>query len=62
MKHTEVYGLRTRGTKPVVKGVMAAMEKEGEGYHGDEAAPPTPLGTPHPADEVRGALLARRNS
>ena len=51
MKHTEVYGLRTKGTKPVVKGVMAAMEKEG-GSDEDEA-PPTPLGTPPPVDEVR---------
>eukprot|EP00904_Undaria_pinnatifida_P005278 jgi/Undpi1/1880/HiC_scaffold_12.g05267.m1 len=51
MKHTEVYGLRTKGTKPVVKGALAAMEHEGGGDGGEEEGPPTALGTPTP-DEV----------
>lgn len=45
MKHTQVYGLRTRGTREHVQGVLRAMEEGGEGgsspylgYPGDPTA------------------------
>lgn len=34
MKHTEVYGLRTRGTKSEVKGTLASMEETEGGVNG----------------------------
>lgn len=49
MKHTEVYGLRTKGTKEDVKGALAEMEDRGEDGH---ALGPTPLETPSPIDDV----------
>lgn len=49
MKHTEVYGLRTKGTKAEVKGALVAMEDGGEIGH---RMPPKSMETPHP-DEVR---------
>lgn len=49
MKHTEVYGLRTKGTKAEVKGALVAMEDEGEVGH---KMPPKHMETPHP-NEVR---------
>ena len=48
MKHTEVYGLRTRGTKADVKGALAAMEEGGVDGHEIMS---TPMETP-PPDEV----------
>lgn len=48
MKHTEVYGLRNKGTRDAIKGTLASMEAGGEEAHGLHA---TPLGTPLP-DEV----------
>lgn len=49
MKHTEVYGLRNRGTRDTIKGTLATMEAGGEDGHGMHA---TPAGTPVPGDEV----------
>ncbi|CAM9937642.1 unnamed protein product [Ascophyllum nodosum] len=48
MKHTEVYGLRTRGTKADVKGALAAMEEGGVDGHEIMS---TPMETP-PPDEA----------
>lgn len=49
MKHTEVYGLRNRGTRDTIKGTLATMEAGGEDGHGIHA---TPAGTPPPMDDV----------
>ncbi|CAM9132644.1 unnamed protein product [Ectocarpus sp. 12 AP-2014] len=48
MKHTEVYGLRNKGTRDTIKGTLATMEAGGEEAHGLHV---TPLGTP-PPDEA----------
>ncbi|CAM9371140.1 unnamed protein product [Ectocarpus fasciculatus] len=48
MKHTEVYGLRNKGTRDAIKGTLASMEAGGEEAHGLHA---TPMGTP-PPDEA----------
>lgn len=49
MKHTEVYGLRTRGTKADAKGTLAAMKDGGAVGEGTALTPP---GSPLHADEV----------
>ncbi|CAM9784780.1 unnamed protein product [Pylaiella littoralis] len=49
MKHTEVYGLRNRGTRGTIKGTLATMEAGGEDGHGMNV---TPAGTPCPSDEA----------
>ena len=49
MKHTEVYGLRNRGTRDTIKGTLATMEAGGEDGHGIHS---TPAGTPPPMDDV----------
>eukprot|EP00903_Cladosiphon_okamuranus_P005998 g5918.t1 len=49
MKHTEVYGLRNRGTRDTIKGTLATMEAGGEDGHGIHA---TPAGTPPPMDDA----------
>eukprot|EP00752_Nemacystus_decipiens_P018774 g16832.t1 len=49
MKHTEVYGLRNRGTRDTIKGTLATMEAGGEDGHGIHT---TPAGTPPPTDDA----------
>ncbi len=53
MKHTEVYGLRNRGTRDTIKGTLATMEAGGEDGHGIRSTPtetPPPM---DPTDDVR---------
>lgn len=58
MKHTEVYGLRNRGTRDTIKGTLATMEAGGEDGHGIAA---TPAGTPPPNSENDDVSFRRKN-
>lgn len=53
MKHTEVYGLRNKGTRDTIKGTLATMEAGGEDGHGIRSTPAGTLAPTDPMDDVR---------
>lgn len=54
MKHTQVYGLRTKGTRNEVQGALAAMEAGGEDV-GVMVPPSLPARSPDEVSSRRGS-------